>query len=156
MGLNCFVSLFASKSELATDPFWVVDLEDFQDGGGLRTGTLPTAVQTPATFWRCAEVNGECRKSRMSKHIACVSAGVDDKVWESEDGLTEGLDIFNLGTGKRCPWGHLVYPVHTSMFSTTKSHTNFLIRQLLGQTTLCQCDLSQIVLSAKNCLPPPP
>lgn len=102
--------LFASKSELATDPFWVVDLEDFQDGGGLRTGTLLTAVQTPATFWRCAEVNGECRKSRMSKHIGCVSAGVDDKVWESEDGLTEGLDIFNLGTGKRCPWGALGIP----------------------------------------------
>ena len=57
MGLNCSASPFASKTDLATDPFCAMDLEDFQDGGGSRTGTVLTAVQTLTTFWCSAEVN---------------------------------------------------------------------------------------------------
>lgn len=66
MGLNCSVSPFASKTDLATDPFCVVDLEDFQDGGGLRVGIPVTAVQTPTTFWCSAEVNGKAVKGEWA------------------------------------------------------------------------------------------
>lgn len=101
MGLNCSVNPFASKTDLATDPSCVVELEDFQDGGGFRglwMGIPLTTVQTP-------EVNGKCYERRMGRCLGCMSAegSVDAKVWESEGGLTEGLDLSNLGMWKWCP-----------------------------------------------------
>lgn len=112
MGLNCSVNSFASKTDLAADPSCVADLEDFQDEGGLRTGISLTAVQTPMTFWCSAEVNGKGYKRRMAlEHVSAERNVDDDKVWESEDGLTEGLDLSNLGMWKWCPWGQLLYPM---------------------------------------------
>lgn len=69
----------------------------------------------------------------MGKCLGCVSTegSGGEMVWESEDELTEGLGLSNLGTGKWCPWrAQLLYSMHSRTFSTSKSHPNLLKRQL--------------------------
>jgi hypothetical protein len=65
----------------------------------------------------------------MGKRLGCVSAegSVDDKVWESEDGLAHRrVGPFQLGNREWCPWGQLLHPMISCMFSTSKSHPNLL------------------------------